>query len=194
MDYVCMYEIDPSEKTARSRPSLSFHKVRHTDRSWDAWLMPSWQERSLRDPRGPSNIWPATNLAFCVIHQRDGAFMAQIMPSRTPSGGQRTSEIQSRRVVDARDVVAGLIHNNNLLLCLQDSSFFHPHKRLFTYKVNFTGNTWELAKGHRVDSKLSSKIDPSAGMCIQESSDLVELVFYSTDKKILRYTLSRRWS
>lgn len=150
--------------------------------------MLSRQERASRDP---SHLWASNKSAFCIIHQKDGAFVAQRLPSRNPSEEEQSRKPQSRRVVIAKDVVAGLIHNDNLLLCLEAGLF--GQRRLSSYKVNLgRSGTWELAEHSHFRRKLSRDIDTSVGMCIQKSGELVELVLYSTEKKILRYTLSKR--
>lgn len=111
--------------------------------------------------------------------------MAQSIPSRNPSGEQQ------RRGITAKDAVAGLIHNNNLLLCLEDHGRFH-RRQLSSYKIKMTKDgRWELVAHRDFHSKLSRDIDTSAGMSIQVSRELVELVVYSTEKKILRYILSK---
>lgn len=145
--------------------------------------------------RNPSDIFPSDNSAFCVIHQKDGAFIAQLMPSRNSSGKQQSRDPQSRRVVIAKDVVAGIIHNDKSLLCLEVPRLFRSNWRLSSYKVNTTrSNTWELAEERHVHGRLSHDIETSAGICIQDSGELLELVLYSTRKEILRYELPKCWS
>lgn len=145
--------------------------------------------------RNPSHIFPSDSSAFCVIHQKNGAFIAQVMPSRNPSGQQQSRDPQSRRVIVAKDVVAGLIHNDKSLLCLEVHRLFRSNWLLSSYKVNSTtSNTWELAEERQVHGRLGHDIETSAGICIQDSGELLELVLYSTRKEILRYELPKYWS
>ena len=89
--------------------------------------------------------------------------------------------------------MAGLIYNNQLLFCLEDHGFSR-HKQLSSYKVNITKDgTWELETDRHSHGKISRDIDTSAGMAIQVSGEVAELVLYSKSK-ILRYTLSKSQS
>lgn len=136
-----------------------------------------------------SNIWPSAGSAFCVIHQKNGAFIAQALPSQNPSGYQKSRDALPRRVIEVKAAVAGLICNNKLLLCLEDHGRLR-HKQLSSYTINLTtSGEWELVSERHPHSKLDRDIDTSAGMAKHVSSDRVELILYSTKKKILRYTL-----
>lgn len=124
-------------------------------------------------------------MSFCVVHQKKGAFLAQ---SRNQIREQRSDEALTRGVIIVKHVVAGLIYNNQLLFCLEDHGPLH-HKQLSSYKVNITTDgAWELEADRHSHGELSREIDTSAGMAIQVSGEVAELVLYSK-RKILRYTL-----
>lgn len=126
-------------------------------------------------------------MSFCVIHQKDGAFLAQ---SRNHIREQRSDEVLVRGVINVKHAVAGLIHNNELLFCLEDHGRFR-HKQLSSYTVNITKDgAWELEADPHSHGKLSHEIDTSAGMAIQVSGEVAELVLYSK-RKIMRYMLSK---
>ena len=126
-------------------------------------------------------------MSFCVIHQKKGAFLAQ---SRNQVREKRSHQALTRGIIIVKHVVAGLIYNNQLLFCLEDHGRFR-HKQLSSYKVNITKDgAWELEADRHSHGELSGEVDTSAGMAIQVSGEVAELVLYSK-RKILRYTLSK---
>ena len=130
--------------------------------------------------------------AFCVIHQKNGAFLAQAASTQNTSTRQSRDTLP-RNVVTIKHAVAGVICNDNVLLCLEASGNFVPPKReLSAYAIETSGNNVRNLGKRRLLSKLDKHIDKSAGMALSYSNDRVELVFFSGEKndvKVLRYTL-----
>jgi hypothetical protein len=180
MDYVCIYEVDALRKTICNICSLRFSKVSDMKRIRTFFLTTTWQESKLRN-HGKSNIWPSNDMSFCVIQQSNGAFLAQARE-------QRSDEAMTRGVITVKDVVAGLVHDNKLLFCLEDHGRFH-RPQLSSYTINRAKDgSWELEADRHTYGKLSREIDTSAGMAIQVSGEVTELVLYSK-KRIMRYTI-----
>ncbi|KAL9044576.1 MAG: hypothetical protein Q9214_002297 [Letrouitia sp. 1 TL-2023] len=142
------------------------------------------RERNLSN-RNPSNLWPSTGSGFCIIYQDKGAFIAQAMSSHL-----QQQEVLQRHAFKTKNVVAGIVFNDDMLLCLEDYGKY-LRQQLSAYSILSAQGGWRLNAERHPLGKLDERIDESAGMALHALGDRVELVLYTTKKNIVRYSRSK---
>lgn len=91
-----------------------------------------------------------------------------------------------------KNVVAGIVCNDDMLLCLEDQGGLHRQQHLSAYSIlSAQDGRRHFSAERRPLGKLRERIDKSAGMAIHVFGDRVDLVLCTSKKNIVRYSQSK---